>query len=389
MLAQRIEQGIGRGARGAGDHCVVLLIGRDLAAWVAKDANYRFLTDATKAQLEMGAEVSKEVRDHKELARTVRRSYSRDEDWVAYHAVTLAELAEAEKSDEVLVSQAATERKALQLWSDGYHEKAIAKIRRLVAELKQLDRQTRGWMEQLAARIADSWGNPGLAEDLQREAYSHNTNLLRSKVLPPYRPLLDPGTQERAIAQRIAGYRLRRGALQEFEENAAFLNSSSSSNQFEQALAELGTWIGLSTERLDVHGCGPDVLWLLPSKTGLVIEAKSRKGEAKVLTKKDHGQLLVAAEWFEANYKGYKTVRISLQPESRATKAAAAAASYAFTYEKLALLVSDARALLTELCECQLPAAELPAECGRLLASSHLRSDRLVAHYMRPFTEAS
>lgn len=36
MLAQRIEQGIGRGARGSGDHCVVILAGADLAGWIAK-----------------------------------------------------------------------------------------------------------------------------------------------------------------------------------------------------------------------------------------------------------------------------------------------------------------------------------------------------------------
>lgn len=62
MLAQRIEQGIGRGARGAGDHCVVLLAGADIAAWIAKNANFRFLTNATRAQLEMGSEISKEVK---------------------------------------------------------------------------------------------------------------------------------------------------------------------------------------------------------------------------------------------------------------------------------------------------------------------------------------
>jgi hypothetical protein len=36
MLAQRIEQGIGRGARGAGDFCVVVICGSDLASWLAK-----------------------------------------------------------------------------------------------------------------------------------------------------------------------------------------------------------------------------------------------------------------------------------------------------------------------------------------------------------------
>ena len=144
MLAQRIEQGIGRGARGAGDYCVVLLVGNALAAWIAKDANYRFLTDATRAQLEMGAEVSKEVKDLAELAHTIRRSYERDAQWVTYHAETLAELAGAEKGDAALIAQAAMERKAFALWSDGYYEKAIARIERVLADFEALDSQTRG-----------------------------------------------------------------------------------------------------------------------------------------------------------------------------------------------------------------------------------------------------
>ena len=63
--------------------------------------------------------------------------------------------------------------------------------------------------------------------------------------------------------------------------------------------------LGLSAERRDANGEGPDVLWLLPSKVGIVIEAKSRKKEKNALTKEDHGQLLVAAEWFAANYPQY------------------------------------------------------------------------------------
>ncbi|MFD2881085.1 hypothetical protein ACFTAO_42710 [Paenibacillus rhizoplanae] len=69
MIAQRIEQGIGRGSRGAGDHCVVLLIGNDISAWVAKEANFRFLTSATKAQLDMGIEMSKEVENLQDLSK--------------------------------------------------------------------------------------------------------------------------------------------------------------------------------------------------------------------------------------------------------------------------------------------------------------------------------
>ena len=385
MLAQRIEQGTGRGARGAGDHCVVLLVGADLAAWVAKDANFRFLTSATRAQLEMGAEVSKEIQNLKDLARTIERSFNRDDEWVQYHAESLAELIDEDSADPLPLSQAAAERKAFDLWHDGYHDKAIAKIKKFLAELTTLDPQTRGWIEQFAARIASQWENTDLAEDLQRQAYSHNRNMLRPKVLPPYRPLAVPGEQERAIVGQISEYRLRRGFLNRFEEVVTHLHPDSSPNQFEQALADLGTIIGLSTARRDVHGEGPDVLWLLPSKIGVVIEAKSRKKAKNALTKDEHGQLLVAAEWFVANYPEFDVVRVSVHPKNRATKAAVAGASHALTYEKLVALVADSRAFLTKVCESQLSPAELVTECSRILAKSTIHANRLVDSYLVHF----
>lgn len=387
MLAQRIEQGIGRGARGAGDHCVVLLAGSDLAGWIAKDANFKFLTSATRAQLEMGAEISKEVSDLKDLAQTIKRSFERDKGWVEYHAETLAELVDEDAPDKLRFIQAAGERKAINLWHDGYHEKAIAKIEKTLVDIKGLDPQIFGWMEQLAARIADRWGNPERAEDFQRQAYAHNRNLTRPKTLPPYRPLSAPGAQAKAIVSQLGDYRLRRGFLQSFEEVVVHLHRNSSANQFEQALADLAAMIGFSSERHDVNGQGPDVLWLLPGKLGLVIEAKSRKKEKNALTKEEHGQLLVAAEWFTRNYKDYNCVRVSIHPKNRATKAAVAGASHALTYEKLAALASDARTILSALCESQLSITNLVTECERLLARSSLQPERIVESYFLPFEE--
>lgn len=387
MLAQRIEQGIGRGARGSGDHCVVILVGADLAAWIAKDANFRFLTSATRAQLEIGSEISKEVKDLKDLAQTIKRSFDRDSGWTEYHAETLAELVDEDIPEEQNYDLAAAERKAINLWIDSYHEQAIAKIEKVLADAKVLDPQTRGWMEQLAARIADKWGNIDRAEDLQRQAFAHNRNLVRPKVLPPYRPLSIPGEQAHAIVQQIGGYRLRRGFLQSFEENIVHLNHNASANQFEKALAELAVMLGYSSERHDINGKGPDVLWLLPGKIGLVIEAKSRKKEKNALTKEEHGQLLVAAEWFAENYKDHKCVRVSVHPRNVATKAAVAGASHALTYDKLASLVSDARAILVALCSSQLSDVDLVVECGRLLTQSQLSANNLVGKYLLPFKE--
>jgi hypothetical protein len=315
----------------------------------------------------------------------MRRSFGRDVSWIKYHAESLAELVDEEPVESSRFEQAVAERKAFDLWHDGYHQQAITKIEKLLLPSDSLDSQTRGWMEQLAGRISDMWGNRGRAEDFQRQAYAHNRNLIRPTARPPYVSLPVPGAQELAIVSQLRDYRLRRGFLQEFEDRVAYLNANSSANQFEAALADLGRMIGFSAEQHDDNGEGPDVLWLLPKKVGLVIEAKSRKKAKNALTKEEHGQLLVASEWFSKNYPGYTGVRVSVHPGNKATKAAVAGASHALTYECLGSLVSDARSLLQALCESQLSDTDLANECARLLSRSTIRADRVVQYYLLSF----
>jgi hypothetical protein len=179
---------------------------------------------------------------------------------------------------------------------------------------------------------------------------------------------------------------MRRGLLQRFEQVVSRLNSNASANQFEQALADLGGLIGLSTERHDVGGEGPDVLWLLPNKAALILEAKSRKLDRNPLTKEEHGQLLVAEQWFVQNYPGYSSLRVVVHPTNKATAAASAYESYALTLDRLNQLVANSRVLLRELCESQLTDIELEAHCQHLIEHSLIRADRL-ANYLVPFVE--
>lgn len=387
MIAQRIEQGIGRGARGAGDHCVVLLAGSDIAAWVSKEANFQFFTVGTRAQLEMGVNITKEVASFADFLKTVELSFDRSKDWTEYHADTLAELVDEESSDSLAIAVATAERKAFDLWNDGYCQQAITKLERFLTDHPTLEPQTRGWIQQLAGRIADQWGNSELAQDLQKQAFASNRNMTKPKIAPPYRPLSLPGAQAKAIVQQIGEYRLRQGLLQSFEQLCTALHPDSSANQFEQALADLAKMIGLSSERPEVNGIGPDVLWLLPNHVGFVIEAKSRKQSKNSLTKEEHGQLLVAGEWFAQHYKDYQCVRVSLHPGNRATHAAVAGASHALTYERLGAMLADARSLLSSLCESQLSADNLEVECTQLLEFSNLKCDRIADNYLLPFEE--
>lgn len=385
MLAQRIEQGIGRGARGAGDHCAVVLSGSDLSAWLAKDANFKFLTSATRAQIKIGNLVTEAIENKQDIFNTVERCFNRDSDWIEFHAEELAELIEEDEADQGSYLTATAERKAFNNWRDGYAEKAIGRLEKLAKECEQLDNQTQGWIFQLAARIADHWGNKDLSEIHQHSAYAKNKNLLRPRTTPPYRLLTNQNSQSLAIATQIGSYRMRAGFIQHFEQVVSNLHHQSTANQFEQALAELGKMIGLTAERHDSGGVGPDVLWLLHSKVGFVIEAKSRKEERNAFTKEQHGQLLVADEWFKTQYIDHTSVRVSVHPTNYATEPAAAESSYALTYDKLQLLISDARALLKELCESQLKVADLQHEAANLLSKSNINADKISQTYFQSF----
>lgn len=385
-LAQRIEQGMGRGARGTSDFCVVIITGRKLIAWISRSGNTKFLTSSTRAQLEMGINISKDITDRKSLGTTMKQCFQRDKEWTEYHAETLAELDKPDQIDINGLQLAEAERKAFSLWRDGYFDKAIAKLQKYIQEGMEIDQQSKGWLSQFIARIAYYHEKKDIAQEFQQQAYAQNRDLMRPQVLPPYITLLKPGKQAEAIVARITSFRFRRGYIADFDEEVSHLVPEASSNQFEQALAELGSMLGFSTERPDnVYGKGPDVLWLLNDNLGLVIEAKSRKNHDNALTKEQHGQLLNAFEWFKEKYPTYTGIRVSLHPNVLATKSTVTGETKALTFDKLRELITDARKLLEELCESTLQGDELVIRCEQLLITSPLNSRSLVTHYLLPF----
>lgn len=388
-LAQRIEQGMGRGARGAGDWCVVVICGKDLVSWISRASNLKLLTTSTRAQLQMGWEISKNVSDEAEFIETIRKCTQRDRDWIEYHADTLAELTDSSTEDAQSsphLEASGAERKALKLFRDGYFDKAISVLERCCEDTKGLDDQSIGWLKQLAARIAHYWGNLEFSLRLQQAAYSRNSQLLRPRVVEAHILLGAPGKQAESIASRVAQYHLRRGFLAEFDSTVSQLTKDASSNQFEDALMKLGNMLGFAANRPETaSGEGPDVLWLLDESTGLVVEAKSHKKEKNALTKGDFGQLLVAVEWFKKNYPGYRYVPTSIHPVAKATKAVVTDELRALTFDSLNALVSDARILFTELCNSTLPKDQLVHRCEQLLATSSLRPDQFTSKYLVPF----
>jgi Holliday junction resolvase len=391
-VAQRIEQGIGRAARGSGDYCVVFLVGRDLSAWVGRSANSKALTSSTRAQLTIGQEVSRDVEGADDMFETVRRCLKRDKEWTEYHAEMLAELAETNGAPLSDLAQATLERGCLRLWREGHSAKAYGKIAVFVNERgSDLDRYSAGWLMQLAARIAHSDGKSSLAQGYQKDAYAKNTNLLRPQAGIAYERLGTPGKQAERMVRQVVAYKPRRAFMSHFEEIAAHLTGNASSNQFEEALRELGHILGFEGQRPErTYGIGPDVIWLLGSNppTGWVIEVKSRKTEKLILDKDDHGQLLTAEQWFQSQYSGYSSVRVSVLPKAVATPNASAGETKALTLTSLQELIAEARELLGRVVEVD-EEDDMVGRADKLLRSSHLRPERMLEAYLETFTTAT
>ncbi len=387
ILAQRIEQGIGRAARGSGDHCIVLLLGNDLFSWISKEKNFNMLTNATKAQLRIGEMVSKAIGDPNELVETILQSLERDEDWITHHNTKLAEMMN-EDNFVMNFDLAKVERKSLDLWKNGYHDKAIDKLEKYLNK-NELNERLRGWHEYNIARISYDWGNIKKSEDIHQQAFFHNSNLNRPMTKPPYRKISIPGKQSKEIVKRIGDYRKRLGYLTSFEEIVKNIHKDASSNQFEQAICELGKILGFSSQRLDSNGSGPDLLWLISDRQAIIIEAKSRKKEKNAFNKEEHGQLLVAGEWFKKEYPEYEYILASIHPNIDATTNAWAERSYVLTYANLNLLIEETRALLKALISSHLNNDDLEIECETILSATNLTPDKLIDKYFKNFKTLS
>jgi replicative superfamily II helicase len=385
-LAQRIEQAIGRGTRGSGDYCVVCLLGKDLTSWIARSASLALMTPSTRAQVQMGYDISKSVSSPEELMKTVMQCLSRDKNWIRYHAETLADRSEQPQVDNQAIEIAWRERAYIGYCLQNDFDQAIRVIRELPDVDAKLDRHIRGWLWQLAARAAMLGKQENLSHEMQRQAFSANNMLIPPAVKPKYEPVIEIGQQVGNILDEVTRYALRKGALDEFERTVALLSPSATSNQFEEGLKRFGELLGFRAQRPEHQfRAGSDVLWLSGADYCLVIECKHRKDAKNALTKDEHGQLLTSQQWAQDNYPKRKVIGFIVHPNDESTKPAAAEKTSVLTLAKLGELVGVARQFYTELCSSTAQGAALEKVCAELLVKHGLSAEEIGKRFLTTF----
>ncbi len=390
LLAQRIEQGIGRGTRGGGDYCAVVLVGTKLVGWIGRKSNLGFLTASTRIQLKMGQEISQAVQTAKEVGQTIMKCLKRDPGWVSYHAQELAEAAHSAPVNALALKVAGVERKAFKLQRLGQYEKAMNLLEQLIGgpELKD-EAQRRAWLSATAARIAYQMDDEDRGQKLQTNAFSVSNNHSPPKTRPAYTARPVPGKQSATIVARILEYELRGSMLADFEEAVAELVPTASATRYEQALADLGTFLGFDAERPEkVYGKGPDVLWRTDGGFDFVIEAKSKK-EDNPLYKSDHAQLLEAEAWYRTTYPKRDSVRVSALPQAVADPKASTADTFALRFAELDKLVGTVRGVLSELVVSPGNDGTLRERCEAALIKANLKPDGIKKTFLVPFSKAT
>jgi replicative superfamily II helicase len=187
---------------------------------------------------------------------------------------------------------------------------------------------------------------------------------------------------------RMLEYDLRGSMLADFEEAVADLVPTASASRYEQALADLGTFLGFDAERPEkVYSKGPDVLWRTDAAFDFVIEAKSKKQD-NPLYKSDHAQLLEAEAWFKSAYPKRESVRVSALPEAVADPKASTAGSFALRLVDIDKLVGALRGALAELAVSPGNKEALCERCEVALVKGNLKADRMKRAFLIPFAKA-
>ncbi len=305
-LIYRIEQGMGRAIRSHADYAVILLVGNELAHFIAKHDVLSAMNTDTQAQLRLAIELAElaieDDTDPEEATKDmIVKCLRRDKGWKQFYNETIRNV--SKKSSGITaqdrLEMANAERKAFEAALSNDPNKAANILRKSMDQHVKDDLGMKGWyLQRVANYLYDV--DSGEALEVQRAAYEYNKQM----ICPPgvvKRPKkthkLGPQT---TILKWYRQFENPNGAIASIQDLKTKLSFDMPPAIIEQAICNLAPLLGAEGTRPEQeYGEGPDNLWLWPD-ISLVIEAKNQNEDS--LHKKDAGQLLQSLSWFTKTY---------------------------------------------------------------------------------------
>ena len=309
-IAQKIEQGIGRGVRGEKDYCAILVIGSELVRFMKSIATNKFFSAQTRKQIDIGIEIANMARkDYNgtesplEIVNSlIKQMLDRDEGWKEYYLSEMDTI-EEDNTESTVYERLLKERQAEQFFSDCEYDKAISTMQRLIDELV-VDDAEKGWYLQQLARYTYPT-SVAKSIEIQKNAFKKNSQLLKPSSGIDYTKISyihqNRLNNIRAYMRKFSNYSELSLASDAILEKLSFGTEAS---KFESALKDIGELLGYISQRPDKEiRKGPDNLWCGSNNYYLLFECKSEVSETRQeITKHEAGQMNNHCAWFEDQY---------------------------------------------------------------------------------------
>lgn len=325
-----IEQGLGRSVRGEKDYCVIILTGSELIKIIRSMDSRIYLSNQTRAQIEIGLEIAEMAKEEIEkggkpreaLENLVNQCLKRDQDWKAFYTEKMAGVVPKAPGGKLL-DVLKLELNAETLLSQNEPNEAINVTQRIIDEYVQDDGE-KGWylqeMARYAYRVSKTESNKH-----QLEAHRKNQFLMKPRIGMKVEQLTIVSQKriEKIISwvQSFGNYEMLNIVL---EDVLGRLTFGVKADRFEQAFDELGRGLGFACQRPEKQWKeGPDNLWGIRAGEFLLVECKSevQLNRAEIY-KGETGQVNNSCAWFAKNYGGAKATRIIIIPPYKLAKGA-------------------------------------------------------------------
>ena len=322
-LAQKIEQGLGRGVRSGADYCVVILIGTDMVHFLSLHDNQDLLSPQTRVQIEMGLDFAKQLKKEEGAEKAVlglmNQCLNRDPAWILYHRSKVKK-AEELSIDMLPIKLANAEKDAFKCFQAKQYREASKVIQSILddEEVKQIDDVDRGWYLQLVSFYFYNFDRVR-AMEMQLKAHRMNTSLPRPPEGVEYQKIQRKlGQQPNNIVKWIKEHIEPNAVVVSANNILDKLSFGTPHETFEEEFANLAKIIGFESERPEKeYGKGPDVLWHLSDGTYLIIEAKNEvKSNRGDISKREADQLSGSWNWFDKEYESDKGIPIIIHPSN-------------------------------------------------------------------------
>lgn len=314
-IAQKVEQGFGRGVRGEKDYSIILIIG-NLGDHLLDKKTQKYFSNQTLRQVEIGHELSHMIAEDIEkskggeisaLEAIINQSLGRESGWKKFYAEKMENLPDNKKGNDLIeLLEKETEAELAYLRDD--YKKAAEIFQKIIDEHHDRPLEEIAWYQQEMARVLYPIDKENSVK-IQKSAHRKNIYLFKTEQE------IDSNqnnhmSRERNIVEIITNSQNYNVLLNQIEETINNLHFSLDSDDFEMKIKSVGYYLGFESSRpekrtdADKKKGGPDNLWKVEEDNYLVIECKneSQHGENKYILKRDTQQLSGAISWFKINF---------------------------------------------------------------------------------------